>query len=75
MSADIGSRIGGIGFNPLLNRPGPDLYHTVKKGDTINSIASQYQVEVRALLDANPNVRNLGRVQPGMAVVIPEKGK
>ena len=65
--------VAGIRSNPLLNSPGPELYHTVKEGDTIKSIASQYQVPERALLDANPNVRELGRVQPGMAIIIPEK--
>jgi len=65
--------VAGMAFNPRFSTPDPNLYHTVRVGDTLASIASRYQLTERALVDANPNVQRLGHVQAGMAIIIPQR--
>lgn len=50
---------------------GAEVFHTVRAGETLESIAELHQVSVNALVDANPPIKELGRIQPGMAVIIP----
>lgn len=45
--------------------------HTVKQGETIESIAKQYNLTAEELRKANPN--NSGMIFPGLYLLIPEK--
>ena len=49
---------------------GGSLY-IVKPGDTLERVASRFQVSTQALLDANPWLRQFDRVYPGMRLTLP----
>jgi membrane-bound lytic murein transglycosylase D len=50
------------------NKPGPPVHHTVKRGETLYSIANNYKTSVKAIKQTNANVATL---RPGMVLVIP----
>ncbi len=45
--------------------------HTVRKGDTLWAVAKQYGVELTALIQANPQIKNPNLIFPGEAVKVP----
>jgi LysM repeat protein len=55
---------------PAQPAPARNRTHEVKSGETMISIARQHGVELRNLLEANPNV-NPQRMQVGQVIVIP----
>jgi len=50
------------------NKPGSPVHHTVKRGETLYSIANSYKTSVKAIKQTNANVAIL---RPGMVLVIP----
>jgi LysM repeat protein len=50
------------------NKPGSAVHHTVKRGETLYSIANNYKTSVKAIKQTNANVATL---RPGMVLVIP----
>jgi len=48
--------------------PGSPMRHTVKRGETLYSIATNYNTSVKAIKETNANVATL---RPGMVLVIP----
>jgi len=50
------------------NKPGSPVHHTVKRGETLYSIANNYKTSVKAIKQTNANVATL---RPGMVLVIP----
>jgi membrane-bound lytic murein transglycosylase D len=50
------------------NKPGAAVHHTVKRGETLYSIANNYNTSVKAIKQTNANVATL---RPGMVLVIP----
>jgi membrane-bound lytic murein transglycosylase D len=50
------------------NKPGSPVHHTVKRGETLYSIANNYKTSVKAIKQTNDNVATL---RPGMVLVIP----
>lgn len=50
------------------NKPGSPVHHTVKRGETLYSIANNYKTSVKAIKKTNANVATL---RPGMVLVIP----
>jgi LysM repeat protein len=53
--------------------PGTGLDYTVKKGDTLSSIARKYGTTVQALLAANPQITNANLIRVGQVIRIPGK--
>ena len=45
--------------------------YTVRKGDTLWAIAHSYDVELTALIAANPQIKNPNRIYPGDEVYLP----
>ena len=45
--------------------------HSVKKGDTLWKISVQYQVGLKEIKDANPNMKNYNLIYPGQEINIP----
>jgi len=45
--------------------------HTVRKGDTLWGISRQYGVDLTALIQANPQIKNPNLIHPGEAVSVP----
>ncbi|MGH9516969.1 MAG: LysM peptidoglycan-binding domain-containing protein [Terriglobales bacterium] len=52
----------------LNDKPGSPVHHTVKRGETLYSIANNYKTSVKAIKQTNANVATL---RPGMVLVIP----
>ncbi|HZQ17282.1 MAG TPA: LysM peptidoglycan-binding domain-containing protein, partial [Terriglobales bacterium] len=50
------------------SKPGSPVRHTVKRGETLYSIANNYKTSVKAIKQTNANVATL---RPGMVLVIP----
>ena len=45
--------------------------HTVRKGDTLWAIARQYNVELTALIGANPQIKNPNLIYPNQILTLP----
>jgi LysM repeat protein len=41
------------------------MYHIVRRGETLHSIASNYRTSVRRLINLNPCVSNPNLIYPG----------
>jgi membrane-bound lytic murein transglycosylase D len=54
--------------NLAERRSGAPIRHTVKRGETLYSIASNYKTSVKAIKQTNANIATL---RPGMVLVIP----
>ena len=48
---------------------------TVKKGDTLSEIAKDKGISLRALLGANPQIKNANKIRIGQKINIPEAKK
>ena len=48
------------------------LSHTVKPGDTMWKVASNYQVGTSEVIDANPQIPNPNLIYPGQILTIPQ---
>jgi len=59
-----------LSFTALMAQ---QITHTIKRGETLESIAQKYNVSVDAIKEANPNVANM--IFVGMKLTIPEKSK
>lgn len=46
------------------------MKHTVKRGETLNSIALDYRTPVHAIIQANPTI-NPNMINPGQLIIIP----
>lgn len=51
--------------------PGAGGDYTVKKGDTLTAIAKAYGTTVKALLEANPQIKNPNLIKVGQVIKIP----
>lgn len=49
--------------------------HIIKKGETLASIAAQYNIELEALQRSNHQVTNPSMIVPGMKLTIPQQSK
>ena len=52
--------------------PGTKVY-TVKSGDTLYAISIKYKVTVKAILAANPSIKDPNLLKIGQKIVIPTK--
>ena len=52
--------------------PGAKVY-TVKSGDTLYAISIKYKVTVKAILAANPSIKDPNLLKIGQKIVIPTK--
>jgi membrane-bound lytic murein transglycosylase D len=48
----------------------PDVYHRVRRGDTLSQIASQYRVSLAALMETN-NLRSRDIIRAGQTLTLP----
>ena len=70
------SEINGLGSVPTLSVGQalliltPEVTHTVKSGETLSRIASEYGVTVQNLLQNNPSLSLASNLYPGQTVVI-----
>jgi len=52
----------------------PDLYHRVRRGQTLSTIAARYGVQVRDIVALN-NLRNKHSIRSGQTLRLPRRGK
>jgi hypothetical protein len=50
---------------------GGDVQYKVKAGDTLNGIAKQHGVTLKAILAANPKIKNPNEIRVGQSITIP----
>ena len=48
-----------------------NVTYTVKKGDTLHSIAKKYNTTVSKLMSLNPSIKNANLIYVGQVFVIP----
>lgn len=58
---------GGVDPNKLMN---PTKYK-IKSGDTLSQIAKKHGTSVKAIMKANPNIKNANKIRAGAGLVIP----
>jgi spore coat assembly protein SafA len=58
---------------PVMRPTAAPAGHTVRSGDTLSAIAAQQGVSLRALIAANPQIRDPNLIHPGQQVNIPAK--
>lgn len=49
------------------------VYHTVKPNEVLGKIAQQYDISINDLLAANPHIKDVNKIYPGMILKIPSK--
>ena len=47
--------------------------HTVKSGDTLSQIAEKYRTSLKAILQANKNIKDPNMIKVGQSIIIPKK--
>lgn len=51
------------------------MKYKIKSGDTLSQIAKKEGITLRALLAANPSIKNANKIQAGQSITIPKKTK
>lgn len=51
------------------------MAYTIKSGDTLSQIAKEKGISLRALLGANPQIKNANKIRVGQKINIPKTGK
>jgi len=49
--------------------------YTIKKGDTLSEIARDHGTTLKAVKEANPQIKDLNKIRPGQEIKMPEKVK
>lgn len=65
-ASDVSSAVGNV-FNKTTD-------YSVKSGDTLSEIAAKNGTTVKALLDANPQIKGADRIQAGQSINVPGGG-
>lgn len=55
----------------LLTHAGVQKYYTVKEGDSLANIASEFNTTVQAIQSANPSITNVNQIAIGEIFAIP----
>lgn len=66
------SYLGKVSGGTMLYDEKVDLY-TVKSGDTIQSIAMQFNTKVGVVLELNPKVQATNIIRPGQQLLVPSR--
>ena len=61
---------GVLSVGQALLIPDPKFY-TVQPGDSLYKIAKMHQISLRSLIDANPQLPDPDKLQPGQVIVLP----
>ena len=73
--ADPDYRAGDVRLNLEVTEAANEQTYTVKSGDTLSKIASQYGIKWKDIFEANKDqIKNPDLIQPGWRLKIPVKG-
>ena len=73
LSASLPDLISGLPDAMLYAKQLPDLFHTIRRGDTLSEIADKYQTRVSTLVALN-NLGNSNRIRAGQQLRLPAAG-
>ena len=73
VSGDIAARIAAIDPADRFAAQLPDMFHTIRRGDTLSEIAAEYATSVRTLVALN-NLGSRHRIRAGQRLRLPAAG-
>ncbi|MDH5327148.1 MAG: LysM peptidoglycan-binding domain-containing protein [Gammaproteobacteria bacterium] len=73
MPADVVTLQSKLKASRLFARQKRDIYHKVRRGQTLSNIARRYGVQIRDLMAVN-NLRSRHRIRVGQRLRLPQKG-
>jgi len=73
LSASLPQLIANLPDNALFGSQLPDLFHTIRRGDTLSEIADEYRTRVSTLVALN-NLGNSNRIRAGQQLRLPAAG-
>ncbi len=73
LSADLPDLLANLSSDALFDKQLPDLFHTIRRGETLSEIADEYDTRVSTLVALN-NLRNRNRIRAGQQLRLPAAG-
>ena len=74
--AAAGTTAAAITFDALLDKILKDTKpYIIKKGDTLSEIARDNGTTLKAIKEANPQIKDLNKIRPGQQITMPKKVK
>ncbi len=73
VSGNIAERIAAIASADRFSSQLPDMFHTIRRGDTLSEIAAEYDTSVRSLVALN-NLGSRHRIRAGQRLRLPAAG-
>ncbi len=73
LSASLPELLANLSANALFDKQLPDLFHTIRRGDTLSEIASEYDTTVSTLVALN-NLSSRHRIRAGQQLRLPAAG-
>ncbi|NIV17509.1 MAG: transglycosylase SLT domain-containing protein [Woeseiaceae bacterium] len=73
LQGDIGDLVSGIAADKWHAEQLPDLFHTIRRGETLSEIAAYYKTRVATLVALN-NLRSSHRIRAGQRLRLPAAG-
>ena len=74
--AAAGTTAAAITFDALLDKILKDTKpYIIKKGDTLSEIARDKGTTLKAIKEANPQIKDLNKIRPGQQITMPKKVK
>tara|TARA_R100000152_G_C6677444_1_gene112187 strand:- start:81 stop:701 length:621 start_codon:yes stop_codon:yes gene_type:complete len=70
LAATTAATTAGTIINKVLKETKP---YTVKKGDTLSEIARDNGTTLKAIKEANPQIKDLNKIRPGQQITMPKK--
>jgi membrane-bound lytic murein transglycosylase D len=73
LSASLPQLLASLSADALFDKQLPDLFHTIRRGDTLSEIADEYDTRVSTLMALN-NLSNGNRIRAGQQLRLPAAG-
>ncbi len=73
LSAALPELLANLSGDALFDEQLPDLFHTIRRGETLSEIAAEYDTRVSTLMALN-NLRNRNRIRAGQQLRLPAAG-
>ncbi len=73
LSASLPQLVANLSADAIFDNQLPDLFHTIRRGDTLSEIAAEYDTRVSTLMALN-NLHNSNRIRAGQQLRLPAAG-